>query len=57
MSKFTFRAAPLNGGYSDPALHDAIELGLYVELWMFCLDTFQLDGHCNGIYYKLSPIF
>ena len=41
----TFRAAPLDGGYSNPALHDAVELGLYVELWMLCLDTFQLDGN------------
>ena len=42
---FTFRAAPLDGGYSYSALHDAVELGLYVELGMFCLDTFQLDGN------------
>ena len=41
----TFRAAPLDGGYTNPALHDPVELGLYVELWMLCLDAFQLDGH------------
>ena len=48
MSKLTvvtFRAAPLDGGYSYPALHDPVELGLYVELWMLGLDAFQLDGH------------
>ena len=43
----TFRAAPLDGGYTNPALHDPVELGLYVELWMLCLDAFQLDGHCK----------
>ena len=48
----TFRAAPLDGGYTNPALHDPVELGLYVELWMLCLDAFQLDGHCNQKYYK-----
>ena len=40
----TFRATPLDGGYSNPALHDAVELGLYVELGVLRLDTFQLDG-------------
>ena len=42
---FPFRAAPLDGGYSNPALHDAVELGLYVKLWVFRLDSFKLDGN------------
>jgi hypothetical protein len=41
----TFRAAPLDGGYADTALHDLVELGLDVQLRVLRLDAFQLDCH------------
>jgi hypothetical protein len=41
----TFRAAPLDGGYADTALHDLVEFGLDVQLRVLRLDAFQLDSH------------
>jgi hypothetical protein len=41
----TFRAAPLDGGYANTALHDLVELGLDVQLRVLRLDAFQLDRH------------
>ncbi len=41
----TFRAAPLDGGYADTALHDLVELGLDVQLRVLRLDALQLDRH------------
>jgi hypothetical protein len=43
--EITFRAAPLDGGYADTALHDLVELGLDVQLRVLRLDAFQLDSH------------
>ena len=38
-------AAPLDGGDADAALHDAVELGLDVELRVLRLDALQFDRH------------
>ena len=41
----TFGATPFDGGYPNPSLHDSVELGLDVKLWVFRLNALKLYGH------------